>query len=143
MLTYASETWTLNKQDINRLNIFERKILRAIFGPDQIKNEWRIRYNNELYKLYKEPNIAAEIRTGRLRWAGHLIRMEDSRPAKRVLLNNPGGQRPRGRPRARWEDDVERDAGNIGVRNWTNKAKQREEWRRLLGTARTLNGLSC
>ncbi|PSN32485.1 hypothetical protein C0J52_25187 [Blattella germanica] len=70
--------------------------------------------------------------------------MEDSRPAKsRVLLNNPGGQRPRGRPRARWEDDVERDAGNIGVRNWTNKSKQREEWRRLLGTATTLNGLSC
>ncbi|PSN51268.1 hypothetical protein C0J52_11780 [Blattella germanica] len=69
--------------------------------------------------------------------------MEDSRPAKRMLLNNPGGQRYRGRPRARWEDDVEEDTRRIGVRNWIGRAKNREDWRKLLGTARTLNGLSC
>ncbi|PSN41582.1 hypothetical protein C0J52_17898 [Blattella germanica] len=60
-------------------------------------------------------SVIAIIRNDRLRWAGHLIRMEDSRPAKRMLLNNPGGQRYRGRPRARREDDVEEDARTIVV----------------------------
>ncbi|PSN56787.1 hypothetical protein C0J52_02715 [Blattella germanica] len=53
--------------------------------------------------------------------------MEDSRPAKRVLLNNPGGQRYRGRPRARREDGVEEDARRIGVRNWIARAKKTEK----------------
>ena len=57
MLTYASETWVLNKQDIRRLGVFERKILRAIFGPRKENYEWRIKYNNELYELYGEPDI--------------------------------------------------------------------------------------
>ncbi|PSN50615.1 hypothetical protein C0J52_17393 [Blattella germanica] len=48
--------------------------------------------------------------------------MEQSRPVKRVILNNPEGQRCRGRPKARWEDDVEKDARNIGIENWTSKA---------------------
>ena len=101
VLTYASETWTLNKQDINRLNIFERKILRGIFGPVKVNNEWRIRYNHELYQLYKEPNIIEFIKINRLRWAGHLIRLEDPRPALRVFRYNPGGIRNRGRPKTR------------------------------------------
>ncbi|PSN46358.1 hypothetical protein C0J52_12926 [Blattella germanica] len=54
--------------------------------------------------------------------------MKDLRPAKRVLLNNPGGQRYRGRRRARWEDDMEEDARRIGVRNWIGRAKNREYW---------------
>ena len=52
MLTYASETWVLNKQDVRILGVFERKILRAIFGPTKENDEWRIKYNNELYALY-------------------------------------------------------------------------------------------
>ncbi|PSN50709.1 hypothetical protein C0J52_01195 [Blattella germanica] len=63
--------------------------------------------------------------------------------AKRVLLNNPGGQRYTGRPRARWEDDVEEDARRIGVRNWIGRANHREEWRKPFGTDWTLNGLTC
>jgi len=49
-----SETWVLSKSDQANLGVFERKILRAIFGPTNDNGEWRIRYNNELYTLYKE-----------------------------------------------------------------------------------------
>jgi hypothetical protein len=65
---------------------YERKILRAIFGPTNGNGEWRIRYNNELYTLYKENDIVTYITINRLRWAGHVIRLEEQSPARRVLV---------------------------------------------------------
>jgi hypothetical protein len=56
MLAYGSETWVLLKSDETILGVFERKILRAIFGPTNDNEEWRIKYN-ELYTLYKESDI--------------------------------------------------------------------------------------
>jgi hypothetical protein len=50
--TRASETWTLTKADERELGLFERKILRSIFGAVQDKGQWRRRYNFELYELY-------------------------------------------------------------------------------------------
>ena len=57
MLAYGSETWVLSKSDEARIGVFERKVLRAIFGPTNDKGEWKIKYNDELYKLYKESDI--------------------------------------------------------------------------------------
>jgi hypothetical protein len=57
VLAYGPETWVLSKSDENILGVFERKILRAIFGPTNENGEWRIKYNNELYTLYKENYI--------------------------------------------------------------------------------------
>ena len=47
-VTYGSETWTLTKSDENLLRIFERKIVRKIYGPIQEGDIWRIRNNEEL-----------------------------------------------------------------------------------------------
>ena len=85
--------------------------------------------------MYGEPDIVTYIKSGRLQWAGHLIRMEDERSAKRAFQSNPGGNRLRGRPRARWEDNVTEDGGIIGVRMWTAKAKSKDDWNRILRTA--------
>lgn len=126
---------------MNRLSIFERKILRAIYGPTRVNNEWRIRYNQELYELFNEPDVIKFIKMGRLRWAGHVARMEETRPAIRALQVDPGGQRQRGRPRARWEDEITDDARTMGVKNWMRAARNRDEWRRLIWTARTQEGL--
>jgi len=54
VLAYGSETWVLSKFDEVILGVLERKILRAIFGPTNEKGEWRIKYNHELYTLYKD-----------------------------------------------------------------------------------------
>jgi hypothetical protein len=51
VLTYASETWTLSKIDERLLSVFERRILRCIFGTVQKNGVWRKRYNYELYEL--------------------------------------------------------------------------------------------
>jgi hypothetical protein len=82
MLAYGSETWVLSKSDETRLGVFERKDLRAIFGPTNDNGEWRIKYNDELYTLYKDSDIMTYIKISRLRWAGHVIRLEEQNPTR-------------------------------------------------------------
>jgi len=78
------------KQDEYRLSIFERKILRRIYGPVIDKGEWRIRTNQELYQLYDEKDIVKFCKLSRLRWAGHVMRQDDDDLSRRVLLSEPG-----------------------------------------------------
>ena len=85
LLTYGSGTWVLSKSDEARLGVFERNILRAIFGPTNDNGEWRIKYNDELYTLYKDSDIITYTKIKRLRWAGHVIRLEEQNPTRRVF----------------------------------------------------------
>ena len=73
VVTYGSETWTMRKNDENALLVFERKVLRKIYGPckDEHTGEWRIRKNKELQDLYQRPSIKEDIAKRRLKWAGH------------------------------------------------------------------------
>ena len=85
--------WTLTDSDERTLDIFERKVLRTIYGPVCVDGEWRTRYNHELYSLYKDDQVTKKIRVQRLRWIGHLARMNDVNVAKRVFERNPEGRR--------------------------------------------------
>ena len=103
---------------------------------------WRPRWNNELYSLYKEPNIAEDIKIRRLEWAGHIRRMEEERIPKKILNGNFHTTRPVGRPRTRWADMVQRDALQLlGIRGWSRRATNRDEWRRLMREAKARKGL--
>jgi hypothetical protein len=82
VLTYEAETWVLSKQDEHRLSIFERKILRRIYGPVMDVGRWRIRTNQELYQLCGENDIVKFCNLSRLRWAGHVIRQAESAPER-------------------------------------------------------------
>jgi hypothetical protein len=62
VLAYGSETWVLSKSGEANLGVFERKILRAIFGTTNENGEWRIKYNNELYTMYKESDIVTYVK---------------------------------------------------------------------------------
>ena len=132
----GAEAWALSKQDEHRLSIFERKILRRIYGPVIDGGRWRIRTNQELYQLCGENDIVKFCKLSKLRWAGHVIRQDDDDLSRRVLLSDPGGKRPRGRPRLRCKD-----AAKLGCRNWTVVALNREEWRKLLKEAEAHSGL--
>ena len=55
------------------------------------------------------PNIVRMIRSRRLRWAGHVARMEEGRSAFKMLTVTPAGKRHLGRPRRRWEDNIRMD----------------------------------
>ena len=142
VLAYGSETWVLSKTDEASLGVFERKILRAIFGHTNDNGKWRIRYNNELYTLYKENDIVMYIKINRLRWAGQVIQMEEN-PARRVFVAVVEGRRQRGRPKLRWKDGVIEDARKLGEGKWRNAARNRGSWQKLLKKASAQKGLLC
>jgi hypothetical protein len=74
----------------------------------------------EMHKLHDECDVKF-IKLGGLRWAGHVIRVEESGLVKKVLCTKPGGSgsRRRGRPKLRW-----RDVARLGCRNWRIDAGQ-------------------
>ncbi|KAJ4439288.1 hypothetical protein ANN_07409 [Periplaneta americana] len=133
VVLYGCETWTLTLREEHRFRVFENKVLRKIFGAkrDEVTGEWRKLHNTELHALYSSPDIIRNIKSRRLRWAGHVARMGESRNAYRVLVGRPEGKRPLGRPRRRWEDNIKMDLREVGYddRDWINLAQDRDRWR--------------
>jgi hypothetical protein len=137
VVTYGSETWCMSVEHERQLACFERKILRKIFGPVKMDNIWRIRYNHELKALYGEPDIVQFIKIGKLRWAGHVSRMDEERVPSRLLNAIPEGRRTQGGQRKRWSDSVNRDARTLGIANWRRAAQDRTRWRQYLRDAQS------
>jgi hypothetical protein len=80
----------------NRLRVFERRVLRKIYGPTLDKDgTWRIKTNEELENLIKKKNIVTFIKSQRLRWVAHVIRM-DTRRVKKLTEWEPCSSRPVG-----------------------------------------------
>ena len=78
ILLYGCETWSLTLREECSLRVFENRI----FGRKRDENwEWRRLHNEELHSLYRSPNIVRVIKSRRLRWAGHVARMEAGRNA--------------------------------------------------------------
>jgi hypothetical protein len=70
------------------------------------------------------------------------MRMNETRIARKILDDKPGGKRRRGRPRLRWLDDVEADLRSMGVKRWRTKVFNREEWASIIKEAKAkLKGL--
>jgi hypothetical protein len=70
--------------------ILERKILR-IYGPICEGATWRSKYKEELLRLYDETDLVTTVRINRLRWAGHIVRMQDNLPYKKITLDKKEG----------------------------------------------------
>lgn len=69
-MVFGSETWAMAGRDVTRLGTWKRRILRTVHGPVVEQGVWRIKINQELRELYKELDIAADIRKKRLEWDG-------------------------------------------------------------------------
>ena len=89
-VTYGCETWTMSVTEQNCLLVFERTVLRKIYGPTQ-NNEgtWRIKTNEELETLIKKENIVRFIKSQRSRWAAHVMRMDTTRTVKKLTEWEP------------------------------------------------------
>ncbi|KAJ4432459.1 hypothetical protein ANN_21078 [Periplaneta americana] len=79
------------------------------------------------------PDIIRNIKSRRLRWAGHVALMGESRNAYRVLVGRPEGKKPLGRLRRSWEDNIKMDLREVGYdgRDWINLAQDRDQWRQM------------
>jgi hypothetical protein len=85
IVAYASETWVLKENIIQKLLVFERKILRRVFGPTKENQIWRVKTNEELDKLIKHKNINNYIKAQRLSRLSHVKRMPDTRTVKKIF----------------------------------------------------------
>jgi hypothetical protein len=83
--------------------VFENRVLRRIFGPkrDEVTGGWRKLHNEELHNLYFSPSIIRMIKSRRMRWTRHIARIGVKRNTYRILVGNPEGKGPLGRPRRR------------------------------------------
>ena len=113
--------------------MLKNKVLRKIFGAknNEITGEWRKLHNAELHALYSLPNIIRSLKLKRLRWAGHVARMEQSKNAYRVSVGKSEGKRPLGRPWHRCEDSIKMDLKKVGCNpgEWIDLAEDRDQWR--------------
>jgi len=72
---YGCKTWSLTLREERKLRVFEKMVLRRIFGPrrDKVTGEWRRLHNEGLNELYSSPNIVRVIKSRRMRLAGHVV----------------------------------------------------------------------
>jgi hypothetical protein len=126
--------------------VFENWVLRRIFGPkrDEVTGEWRKLHNEELHNLYLSPDIIRQVKSRRMRWAGHVARMGEERKVCKVLVGKPEGKRPPGRPRRKWEDGIRMDLREIGLGglDWIRLAQGRDRWRTVVSAVMNLRVLA-
>jgi hypothetical protein len=105
-----------------RLKVFENRVLRRIFGPirDEVTGEWRNLHNKELNVLYVSGD-----KSRRMRWAGHVARVGERKGVFRVLVGRPEGNRPLGKPRRRWDDNIKMGLEEVvcGDMDWIELAE--------------------
>ena len=124
--------------------VFERKVLRRIFGPTKERDgTWRIKTNYELDELIRHKNIINYIKAQRLSWFGHLQRMPEERMVKRVYKWKPMLTRPLGRPKNRWEDDIINDMKKLKKKIWTSCIQDRNKWKLYVEKDKTFKEWSC
>jgi hypothetical protein len=137
---------SLNSVNQLVLRVFENRVLRRTFGPkrDEVTGEWRKLHNEELHNLYSSPDIIRQVKSRRMRWAGHVARMEEERKVYKVLVGKPEGKRPLGRPRRRWKDGIRMDLREIvlGGVDWNRLAQDRDRWRAVVSAVMNLRLLS-
>jgi hypothetical protein len=128
VLLYGSECWRVVKSDMDKISAFHNGCLRKIcriFWPQKVSNQ-------DLYSKTNSKNIIHEIKHRRLKWLGHVLRMEQGRIPKTSLQWTPVGKRKPGRPKTTWRRTVEAELKEMGL-TWgeaSKLAKDRQEWRR-------------
>ena len=112
--------------------MFENRVLSRTSGPkrNEVAREWIKLHNEEINDLYSSPNIVRVIKSRKIRWAGHVACMGEKRGLYRVLVGKPEGKRPLGRPRRRWEDNINADLQEVGcgVVDWMELAQDSDRW---------------
>jgi hypothetical protein len=127
VVTYGLEKWTMSAADENALRVFERKVLRRIYGPVREGERWRIRSNRELEEILKGEDIVRFVKSRWLAWLGHVEQMDEERMPRKLLHGRTEGRRRLGRPKKGWLQSLEEDLRIMWVRRWWEKVGCREE----------------
>jgi hypothetical protein len=142
VVLYGCETWSLTFREERKLRVFEKKVLRRIFGPrrDEVTGDWRRLHNEEINVFYCSPNIMRVIKWKSMRLDGHIARMGEERGVYRMLVGKLEGKRPLGRPRRRWVNNIRMDLQEVGCGHvdWIGLAQDRDRWRKPVSAVMNL-----
>jgi hypothetical protein len=122
------------------LRIFEGKILRRIYGLVREGDIWRIRNNEELNRSINGEDIVEFIKAQRIRWLGHVKRLEVGAMPRKMMEGRLFIGRRRGRPHLRWLNDVIADLKVMKIKQWIEKTKDREQWKLVVEEAKAHPG---
>jgi hypothetical protein len=131
-LLYGSEAWTTHARQEKKLNTFHLRCLRRIL---HIKWQDKVS-NNRVLQECQLPSIFTILKQRRMRWLGHVVRMDDGRLPKDILYGELAvGKRSVGRPNLRYKDVCKRDLKDlkIDIATWEEQAKERGTWKTTLG----------
>eukprot|EP00731_Ephydatia_muelleri_P009125 Em0004g1463a len=126
-LLYGAETWTAKAHDLHRLDSFHMACLRQALRISPLRHI----PDTTIRAMSSSHRASSLVRLARLRWLGHVWRMEDSRIPKMILFSElTRGKRPQHRPFLRWRDCVRHDLQHFGLPTvWHILAAQRHLWR--------------
>ena len=128
-MIYGAESWALRKQDEQLLHRTEMKMLRRICGVTLLDK----RSNDMIRRLAGVAPIVEKLREARLRWFGHVNRMDDSCVQRGMMLADVTGRRSRGRQKMRWMDNVRHDLQELKLTE--DDALDRDLWRSRIRVA--------
>ncbi len=132
-LLYASEAWATRARQEHKLNAFHMRCLRHILGI-----KWQDKVpNTTVLERSGMPSMYCLLKQRRMRWLGHVSRMQDGRIPKDLLYGElADGDRPRGRPQLRYKDVCKRDmkALSINIDTWETLSSERSVWKHTVHT---------
>jgi hypothetical protein len=132
VVLYGWETWSLTLREEHRLRVLENRVSRRIFGPkrDEVTGEWRKLHNGDLHDLYSLPDIIRQIKSRRMRWAGHVPPMGEGRNVYRVWWESP---KQKYHLQDQGIDGIKMDLREIGWEGveWIHPAQDSNCWRAL------------
>ena len=123
VMLYGAECWTVTGKEEQILETTEMRMLRRIVDVtrrDQIRSV-------DIRKELGVNDIREKAREIRLRWYGHVMRMDNDNTVKAVMDMEVPGRRPRGRPKARWKDRIRNDMRELKITD--DETHNREVWR--------------
>ena len=133
-LLYGSETWAVRADQMRRLEVFHNRCVRGVLGVSRYQ-QWRNHISSEQLAVeFGTCNgISGLLVQRRLRWLGHVARMEDDRLPKQLLFGELLTVRPRHGPKLRWRDVIVKDVQRMGLDaiNWYEVAQNQPRWYEL------------
>lgn len=128
----------MTETDMKRLNTWERKILRRIYGPVVEQGIQRIRSNHKLWDIYKDLDTVADMK--RKDWYEQDLQQYEGRAVKKIFDGKPEETRRRERRKLRWLEDVEKDLSGMKVMRWWEMKVDRKEQASIFKKARAVRG---
>lgn len=140
ILLYGSELWSLTVAEEQRLTALYMRCLRTIIGvsiTDRMKNDL-------VLQLTGQPPLENILRRNRLRWFGHVNRMNNDQNSpmltkKTLFATFKNVRRPPHGVKLRWRDKIMRDLNASNITNWRRETQDRDKWRKIINRGVTYN----